>query len=99
MKGQLISHHIKYYEIHGKDEVILMTKSEHAALHKQLRRTNKCVIPSNKLSLISYKARGRLSKRKKYNLNIGDKMNIDIIINYNPITDRISVQSCYRGFP
>ena len=59
----LVHHHIKYKEIHGEDVVILMDKSEHAKLHRKLRKEGKCNIPSNDLHKISVKAFGR---RKDY---------------------------------
>jgi hypothetical protein len=34
---QLIEHHVKYKEIHGVDETIWMTRSEHLLLHARLR--------------------------------------------------------------
>jgi hypothetical protein len=55
----LIHHHIKYKEIHGIDEVVLMEKSEHAKLHARLRKEKKCNVPPEKLHAISMRARSR----------------------------------------
>ena len=55
----LVRHHIKYKEIHGVDEVVLMTRSEHFKLHRRLRDTGKCTIPSDDLCKISIAAAKR----------------------------------------
>lgn len=60
----LVQHHIKYEEIHGIDEVVMMTKSDHTKLHQRLRRENKCNIPSKELGKISSAARKRTEKYK-----------------------------------
>ena len=54
-----VNHHIKYKEIHGVDEVVLMDKSEHRRLHARLRREGKCNISSDILRIISSKAKWR----------------------------------------
>ena len=61
----LVEHHIKYKEIHGYDETVWMTKSEHEKLHYRLRREGKCTIPVKKLDKISRAACGRTKKCKK----------------------------------
>ena len=65
----MIEHHIKYKEIHGVDETVWLTKSEHIKLHKRLRRENKCTVPVNELSKISHAACRRTTKGKQNNLN------------------------------
>lgn len=49
----LVHHHIKYREIHGVDEVIMMDAGEHQKLHRRLRRDGKCKVPSHILLRIS----------------------------------------------
>jgi len=56
---RLIQHHVKYKEIHGLDETIPMSISEHVRLHRRLRREGKCRIPPETLREISSKARRR----------------------------------------
>ena len=46
----MVHHHIKYKEIHGVDEVVLMDKGEHAKLHRKLRREYKCNVPPGKIT-------------------------------------------------
>lgn len=53
---QIVKHHIKYIEIHGIDEVILMTRSDHQKLHRRLRKEGKLNIPVEKLNIISQRA-------------------------------------------
>lgn len=61
----LIEHHTKYKEIHGMDESIWMTPSEHRSLHNRLRKEGKCNIHPEELANISLRA----SKRGKRFLN------------------------------
>lgn len=63
---ELIEHHTKYKEIHGVDESLWMTHSEHRNLHNRLRREGKCNIDPEELKRISLMATGRTDKRKKY---------------------------------
>lgn len=56
---QIMKHHIKYKEIHGIDEVILMTRSEHSKLHNRLRKEGKCNISPDDLQKISCSASQR----------------------------------------
>lgn len=70
-KGEcLVQHHIKYKELHGVDETIWMTKSEHGKLHHRLRTEKKCNISSDLLNKISTKAHRRTdmckTQRKEY---------------------------------
>jgi len=55
-KRKLIEHHIKYKEIHGVDETVWMTVSDHRKLHNRLRREGKCKIPIDELRGIAKKA-------------------------------------------
>lgn len=63
----MIEHHTKYKEIHGYDETVWMTWSEHQKLHQQLRKEGKCTIPSDELRKISNAANSRTEKNQKYN--------------------------------
>lgn len=63
---QLVEHHTKYEEIHGYDETVWMTKSEHFKLHKRLREEGKCNIPIDEMSRIATTAHMRTEKRKEY---------------------------------
>ena len=64
--SKLIQHHVKYEELHGVDEIKLMTVSEHRKLHHKLRLEGKCNISPNDLHNISMKAYRRTDKSKKY---------------------------------
>lgn len=61
----LIQHHKKYEEIHGMDEIVWMTNSEHRSLHMRLRKEGKCTIPVDKLRTIASAAHNRTEKGKK----------------------------------
>jgi hypothetical protein len=61
----LVNHHTKYKEIHGKDEIVLMEKGEHAALHYRLRKCGKCTVPVKQLFKISMTAQRREIKKKQ----------------------------------
>lgn len=77
--AQIIKHHIKYKEIHGIDEVILMTRSEHFKLHRRLRKEGKCNIPPDDLQRISCNASQRkphiLHKNGLFDLMFEQKQN------------------------
>lgn len=63
--SELIEHHTKYKEIHGIDESLWMTPSEHRNLHNRLRAEGKCNIPSEELTKISVAAANRTEKNKQ----------------------------------
>ena len=67
----MIQHHIKYLELHGVDEIVEITRSEHLKLHNRLRREGKCNVPVDVLRKISRAARERSPKvraqKKAYN--------------------------------
>ena len=77
----LVHHHVKYKEIHGVDEVVLMEKGEHTRLHNRLRREGKCNILSedlHKLSVSAYMRREDVRKRlREYTLNYLKKRRIE----------------------
>lgn len=62
----LVEHHVKYKEIHGVDETVWLTNSEHRLLHNRLRREGKCDIPPDELAKISIAANSRTDKHKSY---------------------------------
>ena len=57
-----VYHHTKYMEIHGVDEIVFMSMSEHNKLHNRLRREGKCNIPPDMLYKVSRAARDRLAR-------------------------------------
>lgn len=66
---KLINHHVKYEELHGVDEIVQMTNSDHQKLHRRLRREGKCNVSVEELHKISEAAHhrsseGRASKKK-----------------------------------
>lgn len=63
----LVEHHTKYKEIHGYDETVWITQSEHKLLHHRLRKEGKCNIPPSKLHKIAIAANQRTEKGKRYN--------------------------------
>jgi hypothetical protein len=65
MMDNLIEHHVKYKEIHGYDETVWITRSEHLKLHRRLRQESKCNISAKELSKISKAASGRTIKQKE----------------------------------
>lgn len=104
---QIVEHHIHYKEIHGYDETIMMTKSEHQKLHIRLRNEGECNIPVNELSKISKAASGRAGNTKGYhNKNIKCKkfsypmkpyINLRTAIKYNEKLNSLSISSWFEG--
>lgn len=64
--NKLIQHHIKYEELHGVDEIVMLTRSEHKNLHDRLRNEGKCNVSVDELRKISSKAHERTESRKAY---------------------------------
>lgn len=62
MKKRMVEHHIKYKELHGVDETVWMTQSEHKTLHNRLRREGECNIPVDELRRISNRAYARTER-------------------------------------
>jgi len=58
----LVQHHVKYQEIHGVDEIVEMTQSEHRKLHCRLRKEGLCNIPAVDLNRIATAAHARTDK-------------------------------------
>lgn len=63
---QLVEHHVKYKELHGIDETMWMTNSEHQKLHRKLREEGKCNVPVEELTKIARAAHLRTNKRAEY---------------------------------
>ena len=59
--SELEQHHIRYKEIHGEDEIVMLTRSEHKKLHAKLRRTN-----GNIPDAVRWAAHQRSPARKEY---------------------------------
>jgi len=71
----MVQHHVKYKELHGYDEIVMMTMSDHKLLHQKLRREQKCNIPSDELHKIAMLAHKRTQKYK-HGTNIYAKKNV-----------------------
>ena len=59
----MVHHHIKYKEIHGVDEIVMMEIGEHRKLHNRLRKENKCNILPSVLKKISWAAYSRTYRK------------------------------------
>lgn len=74
---------MRYTEIHGVDEIVMMEKGAHKRLHQRLRRESKCSVSATKLNAISKLAHQRTRKCKettkkrmqKHNKCLGHKIN------------------------
>lgn len=60
----MVQHHTKYIELHGVDEVVEMSRSDHELLHRRLRREGMCDVPVDELRRISVAAKNRGDKHK-----------------------------------
>lgn len=60
--NKLEQHHIKYEEIHGEDEIVMLSRSEHRLIHRELRADGAKPIPVNVIQA----AHQRSPERKKY---------------------------------
>lgn len=109
--NDLIEHHIKYKEIHGYDETVWMTRSEHKLLHLRLRKEGQCNVPVDRLAEISMKANRRTEKYRKYaseyskqnvsRFNLVKTMAPNIVlhevIKCNRATGNVSYSAGFRG--
>jgi len=59
----MVEHHIKYKEIHGYDETIWITKSEHNKINHRILFPE---VSKEELKKISHMAQERTTKRRKY---------------------------------
>ncbi len=108
---KLIEHHTKYKEIHGIDETIWMTVSDHRKLHNRLRREGKCKISPKELKEIAKKAQVRTTKFKLYRQNYqanylhkfsfteAVERNVQLCENiiYNKLTGIVTINSLFKG--
>jgi len=108
---KLIEHHVKYKEIHGVDETVWMTRSEHKKLHNKLRKSGKCNISGKELAGIAHAAALRTPKMKAWKLNYKKQHEGNIRfsesivpnifhhenINYNYKTGIISISCFFEG--
>ena len=95
----MVQHHVHYKEIDGYDEIVMMEKGEHIALHDRLRYERKCNIPVKKLRKISNAARSRMlnKNKKQFYSTPGRNTQLYEAIHYNPVTFEISVYSSFHG--
>lgn len=105
----MVEHHIHYKEIHGFDETVWLTDSEHKKLHFRLRKEGKCNVSVAKLTRISIAAHNRTKKEKKFRSEYNKKnmqcieffdsvgVNVQFTerITYNHVTGNVS---CYAWF-
>ncbi len=93
----LVEHHVKYKEIHGVDETIVMTESEHRKLHNKLRKMGKCSIPTKELRKISSKAKERTQKgrhrKTEYKKNTIKEIEFTSLVDSNI---RLHERICYN---
>ena len=108
----MVEHHTHYKEIHGTDRTVWITQSEHKKIHMQLRREDKCNIPSDKLNDIAMAAHGRTRKRMEYAKNyqknntksiqfsdiLGNNAIFQEIIRYNYKTGSIVYTAGFYGY-
>jgi hypothetical protein len=80
MSREFVHHHVKYKEIHGIDEIVIMPHNEHRKLHSRLRREGKCNIPTEELQKISVAASQRRLKIEK--MTKKNEPNIEINTSY-----------------
>lgn len=107
----LVEHHVKYKEIHGVDETVWMTPSEHRLLHVRLRKGGGCNISVEDLTKISRAACKRTDKSKKsdkkyekqyckckyFSTTPGPYIQLQERIRYNCAADTITYCALFRG--
>ncbi len=100
--GKLIEHHIKYKEIHGVDETVLIPFGEHIQIHRRLRKMGKCNIPIDELNRISHLAKNRTEKvkarrkRKEFTSSVGKYIQLVEEIIYDLKTDHVGYRARFR---
>ena len=95
----LVQHHVKYEEIHGKDEIVMMERGEHISLHDRLREEGKCNIPAAELHKISHAAHRRTEAgRQAHNKRCAKyaKENVEIIDFSHTVDAGISIRHRVR---
>ena len=108
----MVAHHVKYEELHGVDEVVMMEKGAHRQLHNRLRQERKCNVSADTLRKISTTARNRseYSKSGKYdyhkrsmqpiyfNETLMPNVGFQESIRYNQFTGCVTCTSLFRGY-
>lgn len=100
---KIVHHHVKYKEIHGVDEIKLMTQGDHLRLHNRLRREGKCNIPVKELGKITKSAYIRMQNQTKYiqridlHTNVGKTVRLTETIMYNRITQHLTFISRFQA--
>ena len=94
----LIHHHEKYLELHGKEKIIILCHSCHKKLHNRLRKEGKCNIPVKKLKKISNKS--YVKKNKEY-ITFTETMMTNVqlqeMITYNKKSGSINYSSSFEA--
>lgn len=110
-KEKIVQHHIKYEEIHGVDEIKIITESEHRLLHNRLRKEGKCNIPPAILNQISRAALRRSPKYKQrclkyrrdnvlaivFNETIAPNVQLHEWIRYNRKTGNVMIYAYFQA--
>lgn len=96
----MVQHHTHYKEIDGYDEIVMMDKSEHSALHIRLRKEKKCNISTKELNKISINAHARTSHKNTKRFHSVQGKNVLLVqsIEYNPLKNKISIYSYFRSY-
>lgn len=108
----LVAHHVRYKELHGVDEVVMIEKGEHKRLHHRLRQEGKCNVSVDTLRRISYAARnrseyskdGKAEYHKKsmqpiyFNETLMKNVGHQESIRYNRFTGCVTYTSLFRGY-
>jgi len=94
---QTVQHHIKYKEIHGIDEIVLMPRGEHRALHNKLRKEGKCKICIDELHKIALRAHQRTFESIRFDESVGENMRLWEWIKYNLNTGNVTYGSGLIG--
>lgn len=105
---KMVQHHVKYLELHGVDEVIMLTDSEHKLLHARLRRQGKCKVPVNDLKKIVLAAHRRTDMCKEYHQNnigkiyftetVGKNIRLCEQLSYNNNTGSVYYSAAFGGY-
>lgn len=98
---RIAKHHIRYKEVHGVDEVVYLSESEHRKLHCRLRREGRCKLPAERLRKISNNAYRRTKEYRstfylfKFYTRLGKNIQLTEEIRFNFKSSTISVSSYF----
>lgn len=95
--GEMVQHHVKYEEIHGEDEIVMMTKSDHIKLHKKLRKEGKCNILAKELHAIASAGYNRTHQRIRFFDTVAPNIGLIENILYNNNTGNIQYNSYFEA--